>query len=326
MQIHFPGLLGQARIERKLSAEVANQRLAHAYLLIGPKGSGRATLALLLFMALNCESRGVKPCLVCPSCVRAGKGQHENLIILAPPHDQASAQIKAEDLREALRATNFAPLRGGTRLILIREAEHLNLTSANALLKTLEEPPPGNLIMLSVQDTMSLLPTLVSRCRFLNLQPLNSEVMFKALQEKGCTQVAARVALSNGSLGQATQLDPELLQETLDELLKQLVEINALADLWATAAEVVGRFRGKERMDRQGIVALLSLLAQFYRDQAVKAAGRSDLALLEYRGPAMALDMALDNFNMVRVCQNQILANAQPELALTVLFSRLGRG
>ncbi len=326
MQIRFPGLLGQERICHHLAMEVKSQRLAHAYLLVGPKGSGRGHLALNLFMALNCEGRAQQPapCLRCPSCLRAGKGQHENLIILAPPHGQASAQIKVEDLRESLRALAFPPLHGGTRLILIREAEQLNQASANALLKTLEEPPPHNLIILSVQETAGLLPTLISRCRRFNLQPLEADIMLTALKERGCNQPAARVALSGGALGQALELDPSQLQEALEYLLRQLGSIDTLSGWWELAEYLVGQFRGKERLDRQGLVGLLGLLGQHYRDQAVQHAHRPELALL----PAMdtshiSMSQALNNFNQVRVCQNKLLANAQPELALTVLFDYL---
>lgn len=326
IDINFPGLLGQERICRQLAMEIKNQRMAHAYLLVGPKGSGRAHLALNLFMALNCENRltGASPCLNCASCLRAARQQHENLIILAPPHDQASAQIKVEDLREALRATCFPPLNNGVRLIFIREAEQLNQASANALLKTLEEPPAHNLIILSVQETAGLLPTLVSRCRKLNLQPLASDIMLKVLEERACSQPRARIALSGGALGQALELDPELLQSTLEYLLAQLDDKNSLSDWWSLSEELTSRFRGKERIDRQGLVGLLGLLAQFYRDQAISSAGRRKLALLsDIKAQKVPLKQALYNFNQVRKCQNQLLGNAQPELALTVLLNRL---
>lgn len=326
MEIRFPGLYGQERICRQLSFEIKNKRLAHAYMLVGAKGSGRGTLALILFMALNCEQRASRPapCLSCASCLRAQKGQHENLIILQPPHDQLSAQIKVEDLREALRATGFPPLNNGYRLILVRQAEHLNPASGNALLKTLEEPPARNLIILTVQETAGLLPTLVSRCRRLNLQPLPADIMLKILQEKGCSQPGARVALSGGALGQALELDPQHLQEVLQYLLQQLDKVNTLNGWWALAQELVGLFRGKDRLDRLGLVGLLGLLAQYYRDQAVISSGRGQLALLpETATGHIAMDTVLESFNQVRQCQNRLLANAQPELAITMLLSRL---
>ena len=324
MEIHFSGLLGQERIVRHLTLAVINNRLAHAYLLVGPTGSGRGHLALHLFAALNCENRRQQPapCWQCQSCLRAGKQQHENLIILAPP-----PQIKVGDVREALRSTAFAPLNGGVRLIFIREAEHLNPESANTLLKTLEEPPDNNLIILSVQDTAGLLPTLVSRCRRLNLQPLAPDIMLKALRKMGCNQPEARVALSSGSLGQAMLLDPEHLRERLDELLTQLSQTSSLSDHWALAEDIGKQFLGKNsKWDRQGLTGLLELLGQHYRDHAVSVAGRPDMALLpDISSHSISLAQAVDNFNQVRVCQNQLLGNVQPVLALAVLLNQLGK-
>jgi DNA polymerase-3 subunit delta' len=327
LNLHFPGLWGQDRIKRQLQAEAAGNRLAHAYLLTGAKGSGRFRLALNLFMALNCQRReeGLSPCLQCPSCQRAGKLQHENLLILAPSQEQASAQIKVDALRQALRTLAFPPLNQGARFILIREAEQLNPAGANALLKSLEEPPPGNFIILCAQDTAALLPTLVSRCRRLNLQPLASEVMFKILREKGLSRIPARIALSGGSLGQALAMDPEQLEENLRHVLRQLFKAGNLNELWTLAEEISGNFRTAERLDRQGLVSFLDLLAQYYRDLAVARAGRPEMALLGQAEEVydISLARALENFNWVRCCQNQILANAQPELALTVLMNRL---
>jgi DNA polymerase-3 subunit delta' len=325
LDIHFPGLLGQENLKRQLRAGAANNRLSHAYLLLGPAGSGRSTLALSLFTALNCEQRGwqLSPCRECPSCKRAARLQHENLLIIEPDK-QASAQISVDNVRDALHTLAFPPLNQGVRLMLIRPAEQLNQVSANILLKTLEEPPPGNLIMLCAQDSASLLPTLVSRCRRLNLQPLSLPVMFKALQEKECSQIPARIALSGGYLGHALSLDPERINDSLACLLQNSFKSDTF-ELWALARKITGRFKSDKALDRQGLAGLLSLWGHYYRDLAVRKAGRPELALLDQaeKHPDLSLAKALDNFNRVRQCQNQILANAQPDLALTVLMHRL---
>jgi DNA polymerase-3 subunit delta' len=325
LDIHFPALLGQEHLQRQLRAGAANNRLSHAYLLLGPAGSGRSTLALSLFTALNCErrKRQASPCQECPSCRRAAKLQHENLLIIEPDK-QASAQISVDRVRDALRSLAFPPLNQGVRMMLIRPAEQLNPYSANILLKTLEEPPPGNLIVLCAQDSAGLLPTLVSRCRRLNLQPLSLPVMLNALREKECSQIPARIALSGGYLGQALSADPEQIHDSLACLLQNSFNSDTF-ELWALARKITDRFKSDKALDRQGLVGLLSLWGHYYRDLAVRQAGRPDLALLEQmeESPALSLSKALDNFNWVRQCQNQILANAQPDLALAVLMHRL---
>ncbi|MBU1349337.1 DNA polymerase III subunit delta' [Patescibacteria group bacterium] len=319
------GVLGQDRAKTKLEAELKASRLAHAYLFVGPEGCGRGTLALALFQAVNCEKQdGDEPCGECGSCRRALAGQHEDLMVLAPPKGQASAQIKVEEVREVIRTLSFAPYGGGTRLVLIREAEHLNLTSANVLLKTLEEPPPGNLIVLTVQDAKGILPTLVSRCRRVNLLPLTPSLIAHELEQRGMESepAALKAAMSGGSLGRALEMDEARLASDLEKLVSRLTaQDGAVAD-WAFAEEMVREFRGAT-IDREGLVEALDLLAVYFRDQAVSAAGRPQGALLPQTGPGLGLETASQGFSAVRRAQAQIQGNASPELALTVLLGKL---
>ncbi len=323
--MRLSGILGQDRAKAKLEAELTAGRLAHAYLLVGPEGCGRGTLALALFQALNCERKdGEKPCGECGSCRRALAGRHEDLLGLAPPQDQASAQIKVEEVREVIRTLSFAPYGGGIRLVLIREAEHLNPTSANVLLKTLEEPPPNNLIMLTVQDAKGILPTLVSRCRRVNLMPLEPGLIASELERRGLEPGAAtlKAAMSGGSLGRALQMEETRLAEDLEKLVKRLFARDGTVADWAFAEEMVKEFRGTT-IDREGLVEALDLLAVYFRDQALSAAGRPQSALLPQTGSSLGLETATLGFSEVRRTQTQILSNASPELALTVLLGKL---
>jgi DNA polymerase-3 subunit delta' len=323
--VRLSGVLGQDRAKSKLEAELQADRLAHAYLFVGPEGCGRGSLALALFQAVNCEEKnGEEPCGQCGSCRRALAGQHEDLLVVAPPSGQASAQIKVEEVREVIRALSFAPYGGGTRLVLIREAEHLNLTSANVLLKTLEEPPPGNLIVLTVQDAKGILPTLVSRCRRVNLMPLKPSLIAGELERRGVEPQAAalKAAMSGGSLGRALEMDEARLAGDLEKLVSRLAARDGAVGDWSFAEEMVREFRGAT-IDREGLVEALDLLAVYFRDQAVNAAGRSQSALLPQTGPGLGLETASQGFSQVRRAQAQILGNASPELALTVLMGKL---
>lgn len=326
--MHLEGVLGQERARAQLEAEAKAGRLAHAYLFVGPKGTGRGTTALALFKALNCQDESTEaPCGVCPSCRRVQAGQHEDLLVLAPAHGQASAQIKVEEVREMLRALSFPPFGGGWRLVLIREAGQLNPTSANVLLKTLEEPPPRNILVLSVQDAGEVLPTLVSRCRRLNFQPLPEALVQQELQSRGLDpdEAALRAALSAGSLGRALGLDHKRLRQNLEHLLEQIDSGRGSLEDWAFAEEVIAPFKGPERLDRQGLAEFLDLLGHYYRDQAARAAGRPQAALLPVLGAGqpVSLGRALSYFSLLRQAQGLILSNAAPELTLTVLLGRL---
>ncbi|MCF8034245.1 MAG: DNA polymerase III subunit delta' [Desulfarculaceae bacterium] len=309
----------------QLEDELEAGRLAHAYLFAGPRGVGRTTTALALFAAANCEQpEGGQACAGCGSCRRIAAGTHEDLIVLEPPSAARSSQIKVEAVREAIRATGFAPFAGGVRLILIKQAGHLNPASANALLKTLEEPPPNNILVLTVSDPKELLPTLVSRCRKVNFMPLTPEQIQAELERRGEAPEEARLkaGLAGGSLGRALELDTAVLRHDLERLLGRLHGGGALED-WSFADKLVGDHRGSGGIDREGISQALDLLALHFRDAAVSAAGRPELACLPAAGPAHDISAACAAFARVRRAQGQILGNAAPELALVVLLGEL---
>jgi DNA polymerase-3 subunit delta' len=326
----FNEVFGQERGRAQLADELAAGRLAHAYLFVGPKGVGRGSLALALFNALNCEANFGVGCGACPSCRRIAQGQHEDLVIMAPPHGQTSAQIRVDEVREMIRILSFSPFSGGWRLVLIREAGQMNSTSANVLLKTLEEAPPRNLLVLTVQDSAEVLPTLVSRCRRVNFTPLSDDLITAELDRRGADPDSARLraVLAAGSLGRALELDERRLRAALEHMLEHIARrLAGPAQDWAFAEELVAPFKGGERLDRQGLAELLELLAYHYRDQAVIASGRVQYRLLPPLsfGASIPLASALNAFSLLRQTQSQLLDNATPELALVVLLDGLRR-
>lgn len=326
--MRLSGVIGQRRAVDQLQAEADSGRLAHAYVFVGPAGVGRATTARALFRALNCQrpAEGAA-CGECGSCRRTAAGAHEDLIVLEPPSDAASSQIKVEAVREAIRATGFAPFAGGVRMILIRRAENLNPASGNALLKTLEEPPPGNILVLTVGDPQELLPTLVSRCRKVAFRPLPPELIAAELERRGADPAAARLkaGLAAGSLGRALALDQAELRASLEAWLGHLAAGGQALEDWGFAEDLVAAHRRPAGLDRQGISQGLDLLAVYFRDAAVRAAGREELALLPEPGGGPGLAQACAGFAGVRRAQGEILANAAPELALVVMMAGLRR-
>ena len=164
----FTELVGQEHVQRALINALDNDRLHHAYLFTGTRGVGKTTIARILAKSLNCET-GVssKPCGKCSACEEINEGRFVDLIEV-----DAASRTKVEDTRELLENVQYAPTRGRYKVYLIDEVHMLSQHSFNALLKTLEEPPPHVKFLLATTDPQRLPVTVLSRCLQFNLKSL----------------------------------------------------------------------------------------------------------------------------------------------------------
>ena len=159
-------VVGQDHIVQTLRNAIITDRVAHAYLFAGPKGTGKTTSARLLAKAVNCldENKENKPCNKCENCLSVNEGRFLDLIEI-----DAASNTSVDDVRELRDKINFAPSQGKFKIYIIDEVHMLSTSAFNALLKTLEEPPPHTLFLLLAHDVKQLLPTIVSRCQRVNL-------------------------------------------------------------------------------------------------------------------------------------------------------------
>ena len=164
----FTELVGQDHVQRALVNALDNDRLHHAYLFTGTRGVGKTTIARILAKSLNCET-GVssRPCGKCSACEEINEGRFVDLIEV-----DAASRTKVEDTRELLENVQYAPTRGRYKVYLIDEVHMLSTHSFNALLKTLEEPPPHVKFLLATTDPQKLPVTILSRCLQFNLKSL----------------------------------------------------------------------------------------------------------------------------------------------------------
>ncbi len=219
------GIYGHDDVVERFRRALANGRLASSFLFAGPAGVGKRTFALKLAQALLCRQRpeaALDPCGTCPSCAQVAAGTHPDLDQLAKPEGKSFIPLElligdADHRRREGLCHNISlkPSMGGRKVAVIDDADYLNAEGANALLKTLEEPPPKSVLILIGTSAAKQLPTIRSRCQLVRFQPLPTDVVAELLASKSLVPDAAaapRLAqYSEGSIQRAVELaDPEL--------------------------------------------------------------------------------------------------------------------
>jgi DNA polymerase-3 subunit delta' len=219
-------LIGNHRISEALRRAAARDRLPHALLFAGPEGVGKRTFALELAKAATCFSPvDGDACGRCGSCVLAASGEHPDIRVFAPD----GAFVKIAQMRELAREAQYNPFQGQRRVMVVDEAHRMREEAANAILKTLEEPPPSSLIVLVTDQPYALLETIRSRCQTLRFAPIPTPEIeqylaanFKRPSDE--TRLLARIA--GGRIGRAISLDLSVYREQRKEMLG-LIELLA---------------------------------------------------------------------------------------------------
>jgi len=204
-------LVGHEEAVGLLRKDIAAGRIAHAYLFTGADGIGKRTLALEFARAINCEAPPAPgdPCGTCRACTLIGAERHPDLFLLRPEGD--GGRILVDSARELVRAVMLKPTEAARRIALLTDFHRALPNAANALLKTIEEPPPSAVLLLTAETADELLPTIVSRCRVIPLRPIKESEVARALRErwKVAPEAAAVLArLSGGRLGWAVGQSP----------------------------------------------------------------------------------------------------------------------
>ncbi len=317
----FSDLKGQNSAKRLLVHMVESGGTAHAMLFSGPPGVGKTTAAEALAKLINCASPvDGDACGSCVSCRRFESGNHPDFLAIVPD----GSSIKIEQVRLFNRQLGFPPMTGGMRVCVVERADRMTEEAANSFLKTLEEPPPGNIIVLTAAERRDLLPTIVSRCRRVAFHPLSIGDVASVLGERrGLDENRARVlaAFSGGSPGRALAMDEngffEKRLEWLD-ILHRLFTIPAdqVVALAATlaAGEKKRDKKGDGQKDLAGAPAMLEVWEHWFRDLLIVKEG-ADAALLSNPDFSDKLKNSVGRFNVDCLTQNiELLDEARREL------------
>lgn len=199
-------LLGNEQLKSRLSAAFRQDRLSHSFLITGPVGSGKHTLATILAAAMQCTAGESRPCGVCKQCRKVFSGVHPDVITV---DDTVHKGVAVSVVREARDDLYIKPNEGRRKVYLFPRAKDLNTAGQNALLKVMEEPPEYGAYLLLADSAQQLLPTIRSRCVELSLTPLSEEVCVDALRRQfpqtDSRTLHAAYLRSGGFYGQAVK-------------------------------------------------------------------------------------------------------------------------
>jgi DNA polymerase-3 subunit delta' len=341
-------LIGHADAQAWLRRALATNRLAHAYLITGPRSVGKRTFALEIAQALNCLAPNVadRPDHTCQQCRMIQRNVHPDLrvvkraperrmITLKPPANPGPQRDYADNVQFIQSDAQLRPSMGRSKVYLIVNAEELNEDAGNRLLKTIEEPPPFVVFLLTAVERGALMPTIASRCQEIRLRPAGRAELATALTASGVAaeQAVQLAALAGGRQGWAVAAarDADMFEQQqtyarqlVDAVsgtrLDRLLRARALSERWSGHQETVrDTLRVWLSWWRDVVLIQLGLVDRIvHLDAAEQAALR---ATAEQVGPPAARAAA----SAIQQALADLDTNVNPRLALDLLLLRLPR-
>jgi DNA polymerase-3 subunit delta' len=320
-------VVGNERAQRTLAQVHTSGQVRHAYLLTGPEGIGKTTLAVEFARLLLCErtvAAAGEPCGECSSCRRIAHGNHPDVTLLDTQEGKRFLGVDA--VREdVVRLANLTPSSGKWRVFILPGAERMTPNTVTALLKTLEEPPAGVVLLLTSAEPENLLPTLVSRCQNVPLHQLTAAQIAAALRDRWhveSTEADELAALANGRLGWAVRAHerPEL-HEARRQQLETIMALctSARDERLRRVAELSG--------DPETARRALELWTLWWRDVILAANDATHLAsvgsareMALQQGRTLGAERAHAFLRALIDARAALDANANPRLTLEVLM------
>ena len=335
----FRDVVNQHHAILLLRSAVRAARPAHAYLFVGPAGTGRRLLALAFAEFLNCERPADgDACGACRACRRIAEGNHPDVRVLDIANgrylvpvgrEYKGREIPIDQIRALKQDAYFPPYEGRTKVYVIADAELLSLGAANSLLKVLEEPPPNVIIILIAEATVPLPATITSRCQFVRCALIpTAEIERVLVERRGVAPERARVlaALAAGRIGRAMvwAQSGEVL-ERRDGFLSLLVQLET--------ADPLARLDAAEDLakEKDTLSEVLEIAALWYRDLAIWKETQDQAlivnldrrAAVAHWAAALSWDDLGRRLAAVAAARDSLERNVQPRILLESLFFKI---
>lgn len=308
--LSFDDFMGQSAHIAQLQTDFANHTYVHAYLLCGPKGTGKKSVARLCAMAAVCRGEGKRPCGVCGPCRRILSDTHPDLHTIRP--EKGKQTIGVDVMRDMIAEVGVKSFENTTKVLIIPDAQKMTPAAQNCLLKTLEEPPQDTVFFLMTEQPGALLATIVSRCRVIRFHPLSIEDCEKRLIALGQPPADARrrARMAEGCVGQALEIDDERLG-LMEKVTRDVFAVHRAGDVLA----VVNLY--KDDKERQKMV--MDLLETAVRDILLAQAGRGALEESGYAREAESYARAVPLTGGLMLAQR--ITKAKMMMASNVAFA-----
>jgi len=361
--VRLSQFVGNPRAVEGLRQDVASGRPAHSYLLVGADHVGKLTLGIALAQALNClNPTDGEACGVCAECTRIAEGNHPDVRVTQARSGEGEedivlegATVTIEQAHELRKRAGLKPYQGRYKVEVLAGADRLTVEAANALLKTLEEPPSDTVLILTATNLEGVLATIQSRCRQVRLAPMDSEALAQVCEQRfptlGATELKAIVSWAGGKPGLAFALGerPEALakRDALLGLFAEAVEAPPLAafrlaeelqrlaqEWWQASTGQKKVAASKSKVTRTAVADSLELLLgwlhELLRVQLGEDASGFRFAdrytLLESLSQTRDAAWVLAALESVQRARRAALSNANLQLALEALFLKLALG
>lgn len=312
----FSELLGQQRAKALLERSLLSGRIAHAYLFRGPGGVGKKLFAAAMAKALNCRTSGPSgACDQCVSCKKYLSGNHPDYLVESPEKEV----IKIERIRELTKSLSYPPYESERRVIVLEDVHTMRAEAANSLLKTLEEPPAGNVLILTAETSKNVLPTICSRCQIIPFFPLSVKEATEILHNKhGIVdeQASLLARLSEGSPGRALLFDKTDMIATWKGVISILSDPLYLED---RHCPTILKWAQQMADLKENLPPLLGLLRIWLRDML------EDNGAEDYSGglPERSRARIFDGITAIDRAEQELSRNCNRALVCEVLLFRL---